>query len=170
MSRHQQQQEPRKNRYAGRPTLIALLIGGLVLAGGIALVAVTADGGSSDGAGRQTHAAAMVTSPAHRSAATTSPAVTSAPATSAAPTTSAPAPAASSSPKPAAKTKAKAKPVVYTVKRGDNLTVIARWFHVHGGVIPLYKWNKSVVGRNPNLIFAGPKVIVAPNGKISVGH
>ena len=50
---------------------------------------------------------------------------------------------------------------VYTVKRGDNLTVIAAWFHVRG-YEPLYAWNKTIIGRNPDLIFPGQKIVVVP--------
>jgi nucleoid-associated protein YgaU len=161
-SRHQ-----RQTRLAGRPTVLALLIGGLVLAGGIALIVVTTGNGSGGGAGRSTHAAALVTSPATTrsappAAASSTPASRTRTSSTATPKTSAADSARSPADKP--------KPVIYTVKRGDNLTVIANWFHVHGGAVPLYEWNKSVVGRNPNLIFAGQKIIVAPNGKISVGH
>ncbi len=67
---------------------------------------------------------------------------------------------ASANPKTAAKT--------YIVHRGDNLTVIARWFHVRG-YAPLYDWNKTVIGRNPDLIYPGQKIIVVPGGSVSVG-
>jgi hypothetical protein len=53
------------------------------------------------------------------------------------------------------------------VQPGDNLTVIAAWFHVRG-FQPLYSWNQSVIGRNPNLIFPGQKIIVVPGGSVSV--
>ncbi len=152
----------RQTRLAGRPTALALLIGGLVLAGGIALIVVTTSDGSRGGGSRSTHAAAMISSPAPEHTAS---------ATAAAGTPAASTPTPKTSAAGSTHTAAKApKPIVYTVKHGDNLTVIARWFHVHGGVIPLYQWNKSVVGRNPDLIFAGQKIIVAPNGRISVGH
>ena len=56
----------------------------------------------------------------------------------------------------------------FIVRRGDNLTVIARWFHVRG-YAPLYDWNKTVIGRNPDLIYPGQKIIVVPGGAVSVG-
>lgn len=43
----------------------------------------------------------------------------------------------------------------YTVKRGDNLSKIARELGVKGGWQALYNYNKGVIGKNPNLIFAG---------------
>jgi nucleoid-associated protein YgaU len=47
--------------------------------------------------------------------------------------------------------------IVYTVRRGDNLSVIAAWFHTHGyGAI--YAANKAVIGRNPALIHPGQKL------------
>ena len=55
------------------------------------------------------------------------------------------------------------KVVKYMVKKGDNLTLIARWFNQRG-VSPVYDWNKSVIGRNPNLIYPGQTIIVSLNG------
>jgi hypothetical protein len=47
--------------------------------------------------------------------------------------------------------------IIYTVRRGDNLFVIATWFHTHGyGAI--YAANKAVIGSNPALIHPGLKL------------
>jgi hypothetical protein len=47
--------------------------------------------------------------------------------------------------------------IVYTVKPGDNLSVIAGWFHAHGyGAI--YAANRSVIGRDPALIHPGQRI------------
>ncbi len=156
-----------------RPTLLALLIGGLVLAGGIALI-VVATGGMGHGKSGDERAAAMVkaqkASASASSAATNTPATSSAPSSSSAPPSSAAASPASvpSKATKTAKPAASVKPITYTVKRGDNLTVIARWFHMHG-YGSLYDANKSVIGNDPNLIFAGQKITVSSRG-MSVGH
>jgi len=47
--------------------------------------------------------------------------------------------------------------VVYTVKRGDNLSSIAWWFHVHG-YGPIYDANRHVIGADPDLIFPGQQI------------
>ncbi len=52
------------------------------------------------------------------------------------------------------------------VKRGDNLTVIAAWFHQHG-YGHLYELNKAVIGDNPDLIFPGQKITIA-HGSMTV--
>lgn len=41
------------------------------------------------------------------------------------------------------------------VVHGENLFVLAGWFDQMGGWQAVYALNKSVVGTNPNLIFAG---------------
>lgn len=46
----------------------------------------------------------------------------------------------------------------YTVVHGDNLSSIAARLHIRGGWQALYNQNKSVVGSNPNLIYAGQKL------------
>jgi nucleoid-associated protein YgaU len=53
--------------------------------------------------------------------------------------------------------------VTYTVKPGDNLTVIAAWFHLHG-YGDLYDANKSVIGANPALIRPGQVITVSSAG------
>ncbi|MGI8761912.1 MAG: LysM peptidoglycan-binding domain-containing protein [Jatrophihabitantaceae bacterium] len=55
------------------------------------------------------------------------------------------------------------KPITYTVKKGDNLTVIAAWFHLHG-YGGLYERNKAVLGDNPNLIFPGQRITISSSG------
>ena len=70
--------------------------------------------------------------------------------------------AASASPAPASTALSAAQPsnVTYTVKRGDNLTVIAAWFNAHG-YQPVYAWNRTVIGQDPNLIKPGQVLVVA---------
>jgi LysM repeat protein len=47
---------------------------------------------------------------------------------------------------------------VYTVRRGDTLSAIARNKDVPGGWQNLYKINKKTIGSNPGLIFPGQKL------------
>ena len=61
---------------------------------------------------------------------------------------------------------AAAKSVTYVVKPGDNLSVIAAWFHLHDYGV-LYDWNRSVLGSNPNLIFPGQRITVS-DGKMTL--
>jgi nucleoid-associated protein YgaU len=77
-------------------------------------------------------------------------------------TESSQAPAALTAPTTSPSTTATAAPteVTYIVKPGDNLTVIAAWFHQHG-YLPLYDWNKTAIGQNPNLIRPGQVLVVA---------
>jgi hypothetical protein len=58
------------------------------------------------------------------------------------------------------------KTITYVVKRGDNLTVIAAWFHQHG-YDNLYQLNRSRIGNNPNLILPGLKITVSHDGKMT---
>lgn len=51
--------------------------------------------------------------------------------------------------------------LVYVVKPGDNLTVIAEWFHSRG-YMDIYAWNKQLIGSDPNLIHVGQHLIVSP--------
>lgn len=48
----------------------------------------------------------------------------------------------------------------YKVVPGDNLTTIAAKFKV-AGYVPLYQWNLTVVGKNPNLIRPGTVLVIA---------
>jgi hypothetical protein len=57
--------------------------------------------------------------------------------------------------------------LVYTVHPGDNLTVIAAWFKARG-FQPVYAWNRTVIGQDPNLIFPGQRIIVVPGGPVRV--
>jgi nucleoid-associated protein YgaU len=50
------------------------------------------------------------------------------------------------------------KTMFYTVKAGDNLTVIANWFHVNRA--KFYRDNIRTVGTDWNLIFPGQKLRV----------
>lgn len=55
----------------------------------------------------------------------------------------------------------KTKPGTYTVKRGDCLWNIAKKFYGDATKWPtIYKKNKSVVGKNPNLIYPGQKLVI----------
>lgn len=57
------------------------------------------------------------------------------------------------------------KPTKYTVKNGDTLSSIALKIRAKGVKIDwlsIYKANKSVIGKNPNLILPGQKLVI-PN-------
>lgn len=164
----------------GRSKLLALLVALTTVAAAVALIVVlvngSADGSPRSSATRQQNlaadrnsAAASTSAPA---AAASTPA-TSTPATStpAAPTsTPASSPATrAAAPKSAATTTHAAKPpLTYVVRRGDNLTVIAKWFHLHG-YGSLYERNKAVIGNDPNLIVPGQRITVSSAG-MTVGH
>jgi nucleoid-associated protein YgaU len=62
-----------------------------------------------------------------------------------------------------AKREASNGPITYTVKPGDNLYNIAKWFKLHG-YGALYRWNKKVIGNNPALIFPGQRITVSLHG------
>jgi len=47
---------------------------------------------------------------------------------------------------------------IYTVKSGDNLSIIGKKFRVSWQKI--YRANRSTIGSNPNLIFPGEKLII----------
>ncbi|EFL36161.1 N-acetylmuramoyl-L-alanine amidase [Streptomyces viridochromogenes DSM 40736] len=53
---------------------------------------------------------------------------------------------------------AKTRTQFYTVKRGDNLTKIARMFHVT--LDQILEWNPQI--ENPDLIHPGDRIRVAP--------
>lgn len=53
------------------------------------------------------------------------------------------------------------QPIYYTVKPGDNLTAIAAAFKADG-YVPLYGWNETIIGKDPNLIRPGQVLIVVP--------
>lgn len=48
----------------------------------------------------------------------------------------------------------------YTVQHGDNLSEIAAKLHISGGWQSLYNANRGVVGSNPNLIYAGQRLVI----------
>ena len=134
----------------------------LATAAVIALVAI----GGDDSSKATADAPATVSGTRSPSAAS----VTSSPAPSAGPTS------ASKSPGETAGTTRRAgmrshtvtrPPKIYTVKPGDTLSDIAQWFDLRG-YRPLYDWNKTVVGQNPDLIFPGQRVVVVPGGPVSV--
>ena len=68
-------------------------------------------------------------------------------------------PAPKPKPKPAPKPKPKPAPkpatTRYTVKRGDNLSMIAQRFYGRQDWQKIYNANRSAIGSNPNLIHAG---------------
>jgi LysM repeat protein len=70
-------------------------------------------------------------------------------------------PAGSSS--PALSPGASVAPLTYVVAPGDNLTVIAAWFHLHG-YGQLYDENKAVIGADPDLIHPGQRITISSGG------
>jgi nucleoid-associated protein YgaU len=55
----------------------------------------------------------------------------------------------------------KPKPKTYTVKKGDCLWKIAKKYYGTGTKWPtIYKSNKKVIGKNPNLIYPGQKLVI----------
>jgi len=69
-----------------------------------------------------------------------------------------------SSAKPAPKITAPPyRTITYTVKEGDNLTVIAAWFKLHG-YGDLYERNRAVIGDDPDLIFPGQQITISSRG------
>jgi LysM repeat protein len=52
-----------------------------------------------------------------------------------------------------------ASSVIYRVKAGDTLSVIAKWFSLHG-YGTLYAANEAVIGSDPNLIFPGERITI----------
>lgn len=63
---------------------------------------------------------------------------------------------------------AKVTPLTYVVRRGDNLTVIAAWFHLHG-YGALYENNKAVLGDDPDLIHPGQRITISSRGMTTNG-
>ena len=147
-----------------RTKTLGVLVAVMVVAGVVALV-MTVFGGSSNGS----QAAAQPSGSQVGNQSSSTPSVTS----SAAAASSSPVARATTSPsarraapkptKTKASTGTSSEKVVYTVKRGDNLTDIASWFNQRG-YGTLYDWNKSVIGKNPDLIFAGQKIVVSLTG------
>ena len=154
---------------------LGILVAVMVVAGVVALI-MTLTGGNSgkDAAAGQPSGSQVGNQSSTAPSATTSTVAPTAASTTAAPSTTAPvttaAPATSAAPatpaattKPAGSASTSAKVVKYTVKKGDNLTLIATWFNQRG-YGSLYDWNKSVIGKNPNLIYAGQTIIVSLKG------
>lgn len=50
------------------------------------------------------------------------------------------------------------EPIIYTVKKGDNLTKIAKKYNTTWQNI--YNKNKNIIGNNPNLIYPGQKLYI----------
>jgi nucleoid-associated protein YgaU len=56
---------------------------------------------------------------------------------------------------------AKSTPKTYTVKKGDSLWKIAKRVYGDGGKWrTIYDANKKVIGKNPNLIYPGQKLVI----------
>lgn len=157
-----------------RTRTLGILVAVMVAIGVVALVLTLVGHGGSTGqaasqpsgsqVGHQTSAApASSTAPSSATSATSS---TAAVPTTARPSSRAPSSATSAAPATPTRTSTAAaatKVVRYTVRRGDNLTLIAGWFHQRGyGLV--YDWNRSVIGRDPDLIFPGQTIIVSLKG------
>jgi LysM repeat protein len=57
--------------------------------------------------------------------------------------------------------KQKEQPKTYVVRKGDNLWAIAKRFYGAGSKWPtIYAANKKVIGKNPNLIYPGQKLVI----------
>jgi LysM repeat protein len=57
--------------------------------------------------------------------------------------------------------KQKEQPKTYVVRKGDNLWAIAKRFYGVGSKWPtIYAANKKVIGKNPNLIYPGQKLVI----------
>lgn len=61
--------------------------------------------------------------------------------------------------RPPAKAPVKPTQRVYTVRKGDNLTVIAKRLGIKAGWQSLYKANRTVIGSNTNTIKAGQRLV-----------
>jgi hypothetical protein len=62
---------------------------------------------------------------------------------------------ASASARPAARHHRNATRAIYVVKAGDTLSAIAKKHHVVGGWRKLYRVNRTLIGRNPDMIRVG---------------
>lgn len=102
-------------------------------------------------------ATTVVTAPSTAAPTSTSAAARTTPAV---PKHAVPTPARTSHP---TKVPAARPPLTYTVLKGDNLFVIAAWFHLHG-YGNLYEQNKSIIGDDPNLIYPGQKITISSQG------
>jgi nucleoid-associated protein YgaU len=60
------------------------------------------------------------------------------------------------------------RPLTYTIKPGDNLFNIAKWYHLHG-YQRLYERNRKVIGDNPALIRPGQTITISGRG-LWMGH
>ena len=54
--------------------------------------------------------------------------------------------------------------LTHVVAPGDTLFAISQWYKLMGGYAMLYKWNHSVIGSNPNLIFPGEVLTITVPG------
>ncbi len=64
--------------------------------------------------------------------------------------------------------KRRADSITYTVKRGDTLSGIAAWFKQHG-FGDLYRANRAVIGRDPDLIRPGQRITIS-HGVMELEH
>ena len=134
-----------------------------VATGSIVAATVTASSGGTTAAKPPAHAITpsvlgFSTSAAPTATGASSGAPTTAPSTA----PSAPASPTPAVPSPTATTAVAARngTITYVVKPGDNLSVISAWFHLHG-YGALYDANRSVIGRDPNLIFPGERITIS---------
>ncbi|MED4971312.1 LysM peptidoglycan-binding domain-containing protein [Parageobacillus toebii] len=66
-----------------------------------------------------------------------------------------------SPPKPQRPPKQEDKPKIYVVRKGDSLWAIAKRIYNDGSKWPtIYNANKKVIGKNPNLIYPGQKLVI----------
>ena len=173
MAKHTRHRRLRGDDGDARTKTLASLVGLMIAAAVVALLFVAFDSSSSSAS---TKPDAGAKPSAHHK--TPSATATVAPSSTASSKPSAKAPKRSSaSSKPSASAssspvadssshRTSAKRVVYTVKKGDNLTIIAAWFHEHG-YGNLYDRNKSVIGNNPNLIHPGQKIMITAGGRMT---
>lgn len=139
-----------------------------ITGGGIAVAATHHSGSKVDAvAVRAPQGAGWTSQPSWSSSvAPTAPTTSAVPTPTTPPATKAAATKAPAAKAPAAKVPASKAPVTYVVKPGDNLFVIAQWFHLHG-YGALYDANRSVIGSDPNLIHPGQRITIA-NGHMTV--
>lgn len=159
--------EPGGTRFAMLFGIVAVLIAVSVIA--IIVVTTGSDDDASDNrAVRDVGSAAAGTArvPSSTGPASSVPESSTSPASSAPKSSTSPVGKKSTlakSPKAESPRKSPKKSITYTVKKGDNLFVIAAWFKLHG-YGDLYERNKDVIGKDPRLIIPGQKITVSGRG------
>lgn len=151
-----------------RKTALGVLASGIAVLGAGIIAAVTF--GTSVGAHGVPHSASAAVPSGATTTIAPGPTITAAPAPTV-PSTSTPTTTASKPPAvqySAAAAAPAQPPITYTVKAGDNLTIIAAWFKLHG-YQALYQANAAVIGANPNLIFRGEKITIGTGIMTVVG-